>query len=265
MIDEFLRLPLAALERLFAAVRAGKVRAPVTETLLLAEYLDVVRPHIGLLARFESDLALATFLECVVAQRRAADALPRPALVWSGPEPIHSQARRTSVVVREMFDKAKHEVFIAGYSFQGGDELLAPLHAAMRERKVTVQIVLDCSQLDVYEATDPKVILGRVVQDFWTKVWVHGEPRPSLLYDLRTLKRSVPHHAGRWFPEHSMHAKCIVVDGEEALVGSANFTERAQSSNIEVGVAIRERSFARALLHQWNAVRSLELIEAVTP
>jgi phosphatidylserine/phosphatidylglycerophosphate/cardiolipin synthase-like enzyme len=263
VIEDFLRLPLAELERLLAAVRSGRLQAPIRGSQLEAENLKAVVPHTRLLAAFESSLALETLLASVVTQRRQAEAIPRPELVWSGPEPIQSRARHTAVVVRELFERAQREVFIAGYSFRGGDELLAPLHTAMVERGVSVQIVLDCSGFDVFAATPPQTILRAVVDDFWHKVWVHGRPWPRLFYDPRTLQRQPPQFGSRWFPEYSMHAKCVVVDGAQALVGSANFTERAHASNIEVGVAIREPAFAQALLHQWGAVRSAGFVRDV--
>jgi phosphatidylserine/phosphatidylglycerophosphate/cardiolipin synthase-like enzyme len=34
----------------------------------------------------------------------------------------------------------------------------------------------------------------------------------------------------------NFHPKCLLVDGEEALVTSANFTMAAQKKNVEVGV-----------------------------
>jgi len=255
VIDEFVALPLVELDRLLEAIRRRGVRAPVQRTQLSAELLVDVLPYVSLLARFDSDAALETFVATVVMQRRIAAKAPRPELVWSGPEPKNSQARHTSVVLRSLFEAAQREVFIAGYSFHGGSDVLAPLRAAM-DRGVTVEIVLDCSQHEVYVETRGEEILRTVVSSFWKKVWPHASPRPSLLYDPRTLRRSPPGAYGRWFPECSMHAKCVVVDDEVALVGSANFTERAQDNNLEVGVLVRERSFVHGLVHQWNAVRS---------
>ena len=37
----------------------------------------------------------------------------------------------------------------------------------------------------------------------------------------------------------NFHPKCLLVDAEEALVTSANFTIAAQKKNVEVGVKIR--------------------------
>ena len=48
-----------------------------------------------------------------------------------------------------------------------------------------------------------------------------------------------------------MHAKCVAVDGERALVSSANFTERGQDRNIETGVLLHDPIFASQLERQW--------------
>ena len=48
-----------------------------------------------------------------------------------------------------------------------------------------------------------------------------------------------------------MHAKCVVVDGECALVTSANFTWRAHEQNTECGVLLESASFAHHLARQW--------------
>ena len=44
-----------------------------------------------------------------------------------------------------------------------------------------------------------------------------------------------------------MHAKCVVVDGAQALVTSANFTEAAQERNIEVGLLVDAPALADRL------------------
>jgi phosphatidylserine/phosphatidylglycerophosphate/cardiolipin synthase-like enzyme len=55
----------------------------------------------------------------------------------------------------------------------------------------------------------------------------------------------------------SLHAKCLVIDYERSLITSANFTDRGQSRNIEVGVLIHDKGYAEALERQWtNLVQS---------
>lgn len=78
---------------------------------------------------------------------------------------------------------------------------------------------------------------------FLADSWPFGRPRPRIYYDARTLVPGPPYS--------SLHAKCVVVDGVRALVSSANFTQRAQERNIEVGVLIEDPSFASFLAGQW--------------
>ena len=84
---------------------------------------------------------------------------------------------------------------------------------------------------------------------FVAENWPFGEPRPRIYYDKRALRPGPPYC--------SLHAKCVVVDGARAFVSSANFTQRGQERNIEVGVLIEDASFASYLAGQW-----LGLIEA---
>ncbi len=51
-----------------------------------------------------------------------------------------------------------------------------------------------------------------------------------------------------------MHAKCVVVDEKVALITSANFTERAQRDNVELGVLVRDPAFARRVAAQWRVL-----------
>lgn len=44
-----------------------------------------------------------------------------------------------------------------------------------------------------------------------------------------------------------LHAKALIIDGERALIGSANLTHRALSANLEVGVLVRDPAVAAAL------------------
>ena len=52
----------------------------------------------------------------------------------------------------------------------------------------------------------------------------------------------------------SLHAKCVVVDGEHTLIGSANFTDRAHTRNVEAGALISDRRFAARLIDQLHGL-----------
>jgi phosphatidylserine/phosphatidylglycerophosphate/cardiolipin synthase-like enzyme len=61
----------------------------------------------------------------------------------------------------------------------------------------------------------------------------------------------------------SLHAKCVVVDNEQAFVSSANFTEAAQTKNIEVGTLIRSPTFARKLSEHFETLASTGSVKPV--
>jgi phosphatidylserine/phosphatidylglycerophosphate/cardiolipin synthase-like enzyme len=76
-------------------------------------------------------------------------------------------------------------------------------------------------------------------------MWPFGDPKPVVYFDPRTAEERSP---------VSLHAKCVVIDHEYALVTSANFTDRGQTRNIEAGVAIEDRAFAASLERQWSSL-----------
>ena len=55
----------------------------------------------------------------------------------------------------------------------------------------------------------------------------------------------------------------MVVDSERALVSSANFTEAAQTKNIEVGVYMRSPPFARRLAEHFEALAASQVLQPI--
>ncbi len=233
-------LALPDLDRVLGAARAGELGATLTPE-------GLVRAHLGRLAEGLAGLhgcAVETAVRVLEAVReeRLRPPVTTVALVWTGPETRGSGARDTAVVVRELFDAAKRHVLIAGYSFERGEAILAPLHAAMRDRGVRVEMFVHLG-----EARERHVDGERYLQlqaDAWRATyWPFGAPVPAVYVDPRA---AVPgSHA-------SLHAKCIVVDGERALVGSANFTDRGHARNIEAGVLVEDARFATELARQFH-------------
>jgi phosphatidylserine/phosphatidylglycerophosphate/cardiolipin synthase-like enzyme len=194
--------------------------------------------------------AMLALLGAVLEERQR----PRPLLelVWTGPDAKASRSRDTAVVVRDLFSAAQRSVLMAGYAFDHGDQILKPLHEAMRDRGVSAELFLDIPRADRAEAVDDHVM--RFVDRFIQANWPFGSPEPRIYYDPRTV----------WGDQYaSLHAKCVVVDEQLTLVGSANFTGRGQARNIEVGVRIEDGPFAEALLRQWRqAVQQALLVRA---
>lgn len=259
------------LAAVLGALARGALRAPVTETGLQANGLGhlvaAFRPYLGLDAA-----GLRAIAEVVIAERRHRKA-PGLTLVWTGDDPGPSHSRHTRVLLPELFERAREHVLIAGYSIDNGPELFEPLHRRMRDEGVTAELFVDVSQLEArltqaaksagldwgllsspVAATADAVARGRaVVQLFFRLMWPFGEPRPAVHFDARTAEASGV----------SMHAKCVVIDHELALITSANFTSRGQTRNVEAGVAIEDRAFAASLERQWwNLVEAGVMIRA---
>jgi len=189
-------------------------------------------------------------------------------LVWTGPDTKVSEARYTPVVVRELFEKARHHVIVGGYSFDHGDQLFEPLHRVMRDQGVTAEIFVDIGQMDsslrrwarsarrdmrerlklirVAKESSPDDYAQAVIAWFLDAQWPFGDPKPLIHYDARTADPK---------SYASLHAKCVIVDNRYTLITSANFTDRGHSRNIEAGVVIHDEAFATRLATQWSSVR----------
>jgi phosphatidylserine/phosphatidylglycerophosphate/cardiolipin synthase-like enzyme len=74
---------------------------------------------------------------------------------------------------------------------------------------------------------------------FWTTDWP-GASRPRVFYDPRALELVRPGGV--------LHAKAVVVDDEVVFVTSANLTEAALERNIELGLLVRDRALAAAVV-----------------
>lgn len=163
-------------------------------------------------------------------------------LVWTGPDVHLTRARPTTAVLRELLGAARQHVLIAGYELNHGAVLFEPLHKAMTEHGVTCAI-----HLDIRPAPSPKTKIDAHVAlaagKFLASNWPFGPPTPALYY----YPDGAAHGSKR-----SMHAKCVVVDGRHVLVGSANFTRRGHTRNVEVGVRLDDPELAAVLTAQFE-------------
>lgn len=225
------------LERIARAVRQEITPSPVTSSALS----DLsVGGRASSLAGLDP-IAVLAVVEAVLAERRRAEDT-KVDLVWTGPDVAASTARDTAVVVRELFARAERSVLVAGFSFDHGADIFAPLQQVMKVRGVDASIFLDLPRAP-RGGVDVATHLQREIDAFLAANWPFGAPIPRLFYDPRTVEPT---------STASLHAKCIVVDDCRALVTSANFTARGQERNVEVGVLVNSEKLARALVHQWR-------------
>jgi phosphatidylserine/phosphatidylglycerophosphate/cardiolipin synthase-like enzyme len=243
------RLSLPVLSQVLTAIERGRIECPITEIDLVDQGLARFAPDLLGSLQELSAAGCALVLRAVIAERMH-HRPPRIDLVWSGPDAHGSQSRDTALVLQGLFESAQASVLIAGYAFDRA-EILRPLFEAMRDRSVKTQLFIHL------EPTAPSAV---VLQEYATRAidqwvqhnWPFGAPYPEIYYDPRTVLRGPP-----WA---SMHAKCIVVDLSKTLVTSANFTDRGQTRNIEVGVVIEDEATAKDLTTQWQLLIRDELV-----
>jgi phosphatidylserine/phosphatidylglycerophosphate/cardiolipin synthase-like enzyme len=239
-----LRLGLFELRSLRDAVAADRIDAPLTATGLQAAgfgpWVDDLLPLVGNSNR----AGVLAVLEAVIAEREN-QRPPRLELVWTGPVGPHGTVRDTGVVVRQLFAEARRSVVIGGFRFDAGADLFAPLHRAMVEHGVRATVFLDIEGEADTAAGGPAHAAKRIAE-FYAKNWPFDGPRPDVYYDPRTAVPGPP-----WV---SLHANCVVVDERWSLVTSANFTDRGQTRNIELGVLIDDPRFAEQTVTHWRAL-----------
>jgi len=229
------------LRALHGQVRASRLPVPITQAGLQSVNLGHLTGRLGSLDGLNKAGVLAA-LSVTLAERKDAhkDAVE---LVWTGPEAKDSTSRDTAVVVRRLFASAQRSVLVAGYAFDHGKEILRPLHTAMAERGVVVDLFLDLRERAPHGA-NLEAFAAERLEAFLELNWPFGDPTPNLYYAPSTIEPG---------SMASVHAKCVVVDETTTLITSANFTDRGQSRNIEVGVLLQGSSIARQMIAQWRA------------
>ena len=200
---------------------------PVAECLGKLFQRDMQPNHIALLLRA---FAAGT--------TTADDAIVPVEVVVSGPDAVGG-ARDTGVVIRQLFGKAHERVLASGFAVHQGKSVFKELADRIdNDDTFEATLCIDVRRQHGNTSLDREII-RRFANEFVRDEWP-GNRLPRVYYDPRSLQPT-----GR--PVSSMHAKCVVIDGREALVTSANFTEAAQERNIELGLLVNSQIIARRI------------------
>ena len=148
-----------------------------------------------------------------VQQEELAPRLVEAEFVATLPEPGLAPARPTAQVIQEMLGRCRQEVLAVGYEIS--DQRIIDLLYETSRRVTDVIVICDRGK-----ASGPSILAG----------WPVACPRPRVYQD-RERDNAAPYA--------SMHCKALVVDGDELLLTSANFTFHGMSGNIEFGVHLR--------------------------
>ena len=227
-------LALRELRALRDAIGGGRLTAPITESGLLSAGYERLLSQISPLTKLDSEGCLDVLDALIGAKQSTGEAVE---LVWTGPEHSGTETRDTYVVVRQLLAEAEKSVLIAGYAFDHCKELFEPLREAMEERGVQASFFVDVKRAK-RSVKDIDTYIASELTAWMASNWP-GAPRPALYFDPRTANpRGV---------FCSLHAKCVVVDEKTVLIGSANFTNRGHTRNVEAGVLLRDEVFATTL------------------
>ena len=159
-------------------------------------------------------------------------------MVVSGPDATGG-ARDTGVVMRQLFARARERALAVGFAIRQGKSVFKTLADRLdNDDSFEATLCIDARRQHGDTSID-RDILRRFANEFVRNEWP-GNRLPRVYYDPRSLEP-----ASR--TASSMHAKCVVIDGTEALVTSANFTEAAQERNIELGLLVDSQSVVRRI------------------
>jgi phosphatidylserine/phosphatidylglycerophosphate/cardiolipin synthase-like enzyme len=261
MTDALELLTDADLTALAAAIRSGRLTAPFTPVSVrrYCSALQATAAAAQLQQLHEEGMQpqyLALFAEVIVrTRRRQPEEANLVDLVWTGPEAPGTAIRDTGVVVRELFGAAAKEVLVAGFAVYQGREVFKRLAERMSEcPSLRVRFFLDVHR-ELGDTSLADEVLRRFALRFQTHEWPGGR-LPELYYDPRSLELEAAKRS-------SLHAKCIVVDRRVAFITSANFTEAAQTRNIEIGALIRCERFAARLIEHFDTLVGAELLKGL--
>ena len=135
-------LPAHELTRLRDAVRDQKLSVPLADAALRAAGFGLYAAELLQSLAGLSAEAIAVAAEVALAER-AHRKSPELRLVWTGPEGEGTTARETAMLVCDLFASARQEVLIAGFAFDHGADIFAPLHRVMIAHAVRVTIFID--------------------------------------------------------------------------------------------------------------------------
>ena len=180
-----------------------------------------------------NELDVATMFEsALVCYRLAQSRAHTVDAVWTGPEVVGSEVRRTEAVVSEILSNAKTELLIVGYW----------LVTSTAEIKGLIESLIDKSRagIRVCFVLDPGDKSSRqdnfaALNELWPSD-MKGVPCDVYSWSEHLMTAEGP--SGKTY-SRKLHAKVIVADRQDALVTSANLTHAGLLENLEMGLRVQ--------------------------
>lgn len=206
MIDALFAPPAHLRKRLASALESGLLATPYS-TASLRSVLGIREDSddlVGALLELEhlgiSGPAAAAWIRTA---EEISSRVPRPDLLWSGPEVPGLHPRDTRRVYEELLGSAERSVWASTYAFFDGPkafDVLARRMDARPDLRVTLLLNVQRRKGDTTVAGE---VVRRFADHFWGKDWP-GSSRPRVYYDPRSLELDGPMGI--------LHAKAVVAD-----------------------------------------------------
>ena len=162
-------------------------------------------------------------------------------LVWSGPSTGMVPIRHTEQVLTGLIDEAQEQLFIVSFVAYKVKSVLTALKSA-QARGVKIRVLMERSTSHGGSVdTDSIKTMREAIPDAEFLIWNEAE------------------NEGPFVPK--VHAKCAVADERCAFVTSANLTNAAMETNMELGVLIRGGAIPKNLAQHLEALIVIGTIE----
>ncbi|MFN3194047.1 MAG: DISARM system phospholipase D-like protein DrmC [Aureliella sp.] len=247
------------LQTLIDALASERIVGPYSELLVSRFLSSAVASNVSKALKEYASLGFTTkqisaTLELLREDRRGREEKRTPIdLVVSGPEAAGAANRDTAVVVNELFKHAQESVLVVGYAVYQGQKVFQSLADRMEQMpNLTVRFFLDVARSNSDDSKQD-IVVSRFVRRFKDKQWPKGRRLPEVYYDPRSSANDTTVRS-------SLHAKCVVVDGIQVFVSSANFTEAGQERNIEIGLKIQSEWLGGRIIRHFELLRDQELV-----
>ena len=184
--------------------------------------------------------------------RRPQIGLSNQTLYGPGLKCLALHARDTRRVYEELLGSAERSIWASTYAFFDGHRAFEVLARRMEAKSALRVTLLLNIQRKKGDTTLSEQLVRRFADRFWKTDWP-GSSRPRVYYDPRALELEGPGGV--------LHAKAVVADDERVFITSANLTEAAWDRNFELGVLIRDRTFALTIGSFFQSLIDRELVK----
>ena len=182
-------------------------------------------------------------------------------LIFSGPQIEGARAASTLQEFDRVVSTAQKELLIVTHSIYKAEKILESV-VRRQSKGVKVTICYNISRNSSQNKGVPaQKILDKERQSF-IKTWGDNNPIPQVYYFPLSLWRpsdpgvpaeALPALAGiNEFEFPVLHTKCIIADRTLALVTSANLSDSAQRRKLELGVLIKNPSYAQKVSNYFD-------------